>query len=418
MAAVTLLQQMGARAKQAAAILGAAGTVQKNAALEALALALEQQAPELERVNAQDVSTALGEGLSQAMADRLRLDRARVLEIAAAVREILRTEDPVGRVLGGDTRPNGLQIVKISVPLGVVGVIYEARPNVTVDAAALCLKSGNACILRGGREAIGTNRALAELMRGAVEQAGLPADCVQLVPDTSRESAKELMELSGYLDVLIPRGGAGLIRAVVEQAKVPVIETGTGNCHIFVDESADEAMALDILINAKTQRPSVCNAAETLLVHTAAAGHFLPKAAAALRERHVEVRACERALPLMEGAVPATEQDYEMEFNDLILAVRVVDSLGEALSHIADYGTRHSECIVTKDYGNGRRFLQSVDAAAVYINASTRFTDGGAFGFGAELGISTQKLHARGPMGLREMTTCKYLVTGNGQIRE
>ena len=415
---MTQMQKMGARAKAAARVLNTAGTAQKNAALRLIEMALEEHAAELAAVNEGDVAAALADGLSQSMADRLRLGAERVAAVADAVGDVARAEDPVGRVLGGDTRPNGLRVVKTSVPLGVVGVIFEARPNVTVDAAALCLKSGNACILRGGKEAIGTNKALVALMRAALAKAKLPEDCIQLVEDTSRKSARELMELTGYLDVLVPRGGAGLIKTVVERAKVPVIETGTGNCHVYVDETADMKMALAILMNGKTQRPSVCNAVETLLVHAGAAAEFLPLAAQELTAAGVELRCCARSQPLMPGAALATQEDYETEFNDLILAVRVVDSLDEAITHIDTFGTRHSECIVTSSYENAQRFLREVDAAAVYANASTRFTDGAEFGYGAELGISTQKLHARGPMGLREMTTCKYIVTGDGQIRE
>lgn len=415
---MTQMQCMGEQAKAAARVLGTADTALKNKVLLQMAQTLREHVEVISSANAKDVATALAEGLSQPMADRLRLGAERILAVADAVTEIARAEDPVGRVLGGDTRPNGLRIVKMSVPLGVVGVIYEARPNVTVDAAVLCLKSGNACILRGGREAIGTNKVLVQLLRAVLTKAKLPEDCIQLVEDTSRESARELMELTGYLDVLVPRGGAGLIKSVVENAKVPVIETGTGNCHVYVDESAEPAMALAILGNAKTQRPSVCNAAETLLVHKNAAQAFLPLAAQELAALGVELRCCERSLPLMQGAKAATEEDYATEFDDLILAVRVVDSLDEAIAHINKYGTQHSECIVTRSYESSQRFVREVDAAAVYANASTRFTDGAEFGFGAELGISTQKLHARGPMGLREMTTCKYIVTGDGQIRE
>ena len=414
---MTEMQRLGERAREAAYRLGAASAGQKNDALEAIAGALHCRAAEIIEANAADLAAARENGMSQSMIDRLSLDEKRIAGIVDAVRQVAALDDPVGEVLGGATRPNGIRIVKTRVPLGVVGIIFEARPNVTVDAAALCLKSGNACILRGGKEAIRSNNALAGVMRDAVAQAGLPADCIQLVEDTSRESANQMMKLSGYLDVLIPRGGAGLIRAVVENSTVPVIETGTGNCHVFVDASADLDMAVEIIVNAKAQRPSVCNAAETLLVHREIAGRFLPAAARALAEKNVRLLGCDRTCAILEGVAPATEEDYATEFLDYILAVRVVDSVDEAIEHINRYGTRHSECIVTSDYANSQRFLQRVDAAAVYVNASTRFTDGGEFGLGAEIGISTQKLHARGPMGLREMTTYKYLIYGEGQIR-
>ncbi len=414
---MTEMQRLGERAREAAYQLGAASAGQKNEALELIAGALCRRAAEIIEANAADLVAARENGMSQSMIDRLSLDEKRIAGIVDAVRQVAALDDPIGEVLGGATRPNGIRIVKTRVPLGVVGIIFEARPNVTVDAAALCLKSGNACILRGGKEAIRSNTALARVMRDAVAQAGLPADCIQLVEDTSRESANQMMKLSGYLDVLIPRGGAGLIRAVVENSTVPVIETGTGNCHVFVDASADLDMAVKIIVNAKAQRPSVCNAAETLLVHREIAERFLPAAARALAEKNVRLLGCGRTCAILEGVAPATEEDYATEFLDYILAVRVVDGVDEAIEHINRYGTRHSECIVTSDYANSQRFLQLVDAAAVYVNASTRFTDGGEFGLGAEIGISTQKLHARGPMGLREMTTYKYLIYGEGQIR-
>ena len=337
--------------------------------------------------------------------------------MAEGIRQIVAAPDPVGRALWGETRPNGLRIQKVSVPLGVIAVIFEARPNVTADAAALCLKSGNAVILRGGKEAINSNRAISNCLRLAIESAGLSADCVQLVQDTSRESARELMRANGLLDVLIPRGGAGLIKAVVEESSVPVLETGEGVCHTYVDAAADLPMALDIAENAKCSRPSVCNAMETLLVHESVAPAFLPGLAERLAKYPVELR-CDAASLALCGGVPATEEDWSNEYGELILNIKVVGSMDEALAHIARYGTKHSECIVTGDYAAAQKFLQAVDAAAVYANASTRFTDGGEFGLGAEIGIvARQKLHARGPVGLRALTSYKYVIYGDGQVR-
>ena len=356
--------------------------------------------------------------MSASLLDRLSLTPKRLNAIAQSVQEVTALPDPVGKVIGGGTNPNGLRIEKVSVPLGVVGMIFEARPNVVVDAAVLCLKSSNASILRGGKEAICTSSALEQAMRKALESVQLPADCIQLVKDTSRNSALEMMKLNGYIDVLIPRGGAGLIRSVVENATVPVIETGTGNCHVYVDNSCDIEMACQIVDNAKTSRPSVCNAIENVLVHRGIASSFLPLMKKALDARHVELRGCPETVRILGGCVTtASEEDYDTEFLDYILAVKVVNSLEEAIQHINTHGTRHSECIVTRDYANSRKFVCEVDAAAVYVNASTRFTDGGEFGLGAEIGISTQKLHARGPMGLNELTSYKYIVEGNGQIR-
>ena len=338
--------------------------------------------------------------------------------MADGVSEVASLADPVGRVLDGRTLKNGLQIEKVTVPMGVIGIIFEARPNVTSDAAALCLKAGSAVILRGGKEAINSNKAIAEIMRDAIEGAGLPRDCVSLVEDTTRQSATELMQLSDYLDVLIPRGGAGLIKSVVENAKVPVIETGVGNCHVYVDKSADVDMAKSIIFNAKTSRPSVCNAIETVIVHKDIAEKALPEIKAELDKMNVEIRGCERTKAILgDSVVPATENDYAVEFLDYILAVKVVDSLDDALAHIAKYSTGHSESIITSDYESANKFTACVDSAAVYVNASTRFTDGGEFGLGAEIGISTQKLHARGPMGLNELTSSKFIIRGNGQIR-
>ena len=355
--------------------------------------------------------------MSQALLDRLALSESRIQDMAQAVKEVAKASDPVGKVLSGGVLANGLKIEKVTVPLGVIGIIYEARPNVTSDAAALCLKAGNTVILRGGKEAFRSNQAVTRVLREALEERGLPADCVQLVEDTSRQSAQELMALTDYLDVLIPRGGAGLIRSVKENARVPVIETGVGNCHVYVDDSAQVDMAADIVFNAKTSRPSVCNAMETLLVHKDIAEKALPLIQARLDEKQVELRGCERTRAILPGIRAAGEEDWETEYLDYILAVRVVDSLDQALEHIARYSTGHSECIVTENYSHAQRFLNEVDSAAVYVNASTRFTDGGQFGLGAEIGISTQKLHARGPMGLEQLTSYKFLIQGSGQVR-
>lgn len=411
------IDQMGQRAKVASRVLACATSKQKDEALLAIANALVANADQIIQANEKDLQIAKEQQMSLSMQDRLTLTTERIQNIASSVEHIISLEDPVGKVDTGTKRPNGLMIYKCRVPLGVVGMIYEARPNVTADAAVLCLKSGNACILRGGKEAMYSNRTIAQVMRNAIEKVGLPADCIQLVEDTSRESANEMMRCR-YLDVLIPRGGAGLIRAVVEHASVPVIETGSGNCHVYVDESADLQMAVSIVNNAKTSRPSVCNACETLLVHENIAETFLPMVKKALDEHHVQLRGCNATKRILgDTVILATEEDYATEFIDYILAVRVVKNIDEAIAHIQKYSTMHSEAIVTNNYENSQKFLTSVDAAAVYVNASTRFTDGGEFGFGAEIGISTQKLHARGPMGLQELTTCKYVVYGNGQIR-
>ena len=413
---MTRLEEMGAAAKQAARKLAVAGN-QKDTALEAIAAALEAHTEEILAANREDLFAAEQNGMSRSLMDRLALNEKRIAGMADGVRQVKAQPDPVGQVLEGGVRPNGLRIEKVAVPLGVIGIIYEARPNVTADAAALCLKAGNAVILRGGKEAFRSNQAIAEVMRDAVEAAGLPRDSIQLVQDTRRASSIEMMGLTGYLDVLIPRGGAGLIRAVVENSHVPVIETGVGNCHVYVDDAADLEMAADIIFNAKTSRPSVCNAIETVLIHQAIAGEFLPKMKAKLDEKQVEIRGCEKTREILPDCVPACEEDWATEYLDYILAVKVVDSLDEAMAHIASYSSGHSECIVTENYRNAERFLSEVDAAAVYVNASTRFTDGGEFGLGAEIGISTQKLHARGPMGIRQLTSQKFVIRGNGQIR-
>ncbi len=413
---MTRLEEMGAAAKQAARVLAVAGN-QKDNALEAIAAALETHTEEILAANREDLAAAEANGMSRSLLDRLALNEKRVQGMADGVRQVKAQPDPIGQVLEGGVRPNGLRIEKVAVPLGVIGIIYEARPNVTADAAALCLKAGNAVILRGGKEAFRSNQAIAEVMQDAVESAGLPRDSIQLVQDTSRASSVEMMGLTGYLDVLIPRGGAGLIRAVVENSHVPVIETGVGNCHVYVDAAADVQMAVDIIFNAKTSRPSVCNAIETVLVHKDAAQQVLPAMKAKLDEKQVEIRGCEKTREILPGCVPACEEDWATEFLDYTLAVKVVDSLEDAMAHIARYSSGHSECIVTEDYRSAERFLSEVDAAAVYVNASTRFTDGGEFGLGAEIGISTQKLHARGPMGIRQLTSQKFVIRGSGQIR-
>ncbi|WBY65085.1 MAG: Gamma-glutamyl phosphate reductase [Thermocaproicibacter melissae] len=414
---MTDLTELGKKAKQASRALASAGP-KKDAALLAAADGLEREAAKILAANREDLEAARAAGMTDALLDRLALNEARIKGMADGLRSVANQTDPVGEVVSGITRPNGLRIEKVRVPLGVIGIIYEARPNVTADAAAICIKAGSAVILRGGKEALRTNTATEAVLRSAMEQAGLPADCVQLVHDTSHDSAKAMMEMTEYLDVLIPRGGKNLIRTVTENARVPVIETGWGNCHIYVDESADTEMAAEIVFNAKTSRPSVCNAAESLLVHSAAAERVLPAIKKRLDEKNVELRGCERTRAILgSSVVPATEEDYATEYLDYILSVKVVDSLDEAIAHIAKYSSGHSECIVTESYENARRFTQEVDSAAVYVNASTRFTDGGEFGLGAEIGISTQKLHARGPMGARELTTTKFIVTGSGQVR-
>lgn len=414
---MTQLEIMGAKAKEASRFLMTAGS-KKDEALNAIAKALRENADKIIKANDIDIENGKNAGLTKSLLDRLKLTEERINGMADGVSEVASLADPVGRVLDGRTLKNGLQIEKVTVPMGVIGIIFEARPNVTSDAAALCLKAGSAVILRGGKEAINSNKAIAEIMRDAINGAGLPRACVSLVEDTTRQSATELMQLSDYLDVLIPRGGAGLIKSVVENAKVPVIETGVGNCHVYVDKSADVDMAKSIIFNAKTSRPSVCNAIETVLVHKDIAEKALPEIKAELDKMNVEIRGCERTRAILgDSVVPATENDYAIEFLDYILAVKVVDSLDDALAHIAKYSTGHSESIITSDYESANKFTACVDSAAVYVNASTRFTDGGEFGLGAEIGISTQKLHARGPMGLNELTSSKFIIRGNGQIR-
>ena len=414
---MTVLEQMGQNAKEAARVLSVAGE-KKNTALKKIAAALLENSESIRTENDKDIENGKAVGLTKSLLDRLRLTPERVEGMANGVLEVASLPDPIGTVLSGNTLKNGLEVTKVRVPLGVIGIIFEARPNVTADAAALCLKSGNAVILRGGKEAINSNRRIAQVMRDAIKEAGLPQDCIQLVKDTTRQSSVEMMGLTDYLDVLIPRGGAGLIKAVVENAHVPVIETGVGNCHVYVDKTADLEMAANIIYNAKTSRPSVCNAIETILVHKDIAEKALPKIKARLDEKQVELRGCERTRRILgDSVVPATEDDWYKEYLDFILAVKVVDSMDEAIDHIAKYSSGHSECIVTSDYRASREFTARVDSAAVYVNSSTRFTDGGEFGLGAEIGISTQKLHARGPMGLNELTSMKYIIKGDGQIR-
>jgi len=407
----------GRLAREAARKLGLMPAEAKNKALLAMAAAVEEQERDILAANQIDMENARGKGMSGALLDRLLLNSQRVKGMANALREVAILPDPVGEVVRMWTRPNGLQIGQIRVPLGVVGMIYEARPNVTVDAAALCLKTGNAVILRGGSEALQSNLAIIKALGQAVAGSKLPEGSFQLIETAEREAITIMFEMRDFLDVLIPRGGAGLIQAVVNNSRVPVIETGVGNCHIFIDESANPQMAEEIVVNAKTQRPGVCNAVETLLVHKREAEKILPGLGRRLVELGVEIRGCRLTQELLPEAKPATEEDWETEYLALVLAVKVVESLEEALNHISRYGTKHSEAIVTSDYQRARRFLQEVDAAAVYVNASTRFTDGGEYGLGAEIGISTQKLHARGPMGLETLTSIKYIVYGDGQIR-
>lgn len=408
--------QLGKNAKSAQLTLADASTDLKNKALTAISAALIEKKQEIIDANAIDLANGKANGMSESLLDRLALSESRIKDIANSVLEIVALPDPVGVVKNGSTRPNGLNIEKVAVPMGTIAVIYEARPNVTIDAAALCLKSGNTVILRGGKEAINSNIATANIMRNAIESVGLDKNCIQLVEDTSRETANALMKLNGYIDVLIPRGGAGLINSVVQNATVPVIETGVGNCHIYVDKSADIEMAVNIIFNAKTSRPSVCNAAESLVIHKEIAGEALPAIKAKLDEKNVQLCGDEYASSIID-ITPATEEDWGKEYLDFKMSIKTVESVDEAIVHINTYSTGHSEAIITSDYNSAQKFTKLVNSSAVYVNASTRFTDGGQFGFGAEIGISTQKLHARGPIGLPELTTTKFVIRGNGQIR-
>ena len=411
------LEEIGSRAKEVSRVLNNLGSTPKNEGLKAVAQALLDGKDKILEANQKDVQAALAKGMNPGLVDRLSLNDARIQAMAEGLLQVASLDDPVGEVISMKPRPNGLLIGQKRVPLGVIGMIYEARPNVTADAFGLCFKSGNAVILKGGSDALESNKAIVVQIREGLRSARLPEDAVQLIESTDREVTRQFMRLNDYLDVLIPRGSAGLIRSVVENSTVPVIETGTGNCHIFVDESADLDMALNIIFNAKTQRIGVCNACESLVVHRAVAEEFLPLLKARLDEKQVEIRADKEACALVDGFVPATEEDWGTEYLDYILSLKLVDSIDEAIAHINRYNTKHSEAIITSDYANAQRFLNEIDAAAVYVNASTRFTDGFEFGFGAEIGISTQKLHARGPMGLKELSTTKYIIYGNGQVR-
>ena len=419
------LLEIGKQAKEAALKIANLGTNEKNSALCAVADALEEAAQEIIRANGLDLENGRNNGMPGGLLDRLMLNETRIRQMADGLRQVASLPDPIGEVISMKKRPNGLMIGQKRVPLGVVGMIYEARPNVTVDAFGLCFKTGNAVILKGGSDAIHSNIAIVSVIQDVLRRLGLPEGTAALIEDTSRETTAAFMKMNGYVDVLIPRGGAGLIQAVVTQATVPVIETGTGNCHIYVDETADFDMAVNIIINAKTQRISVCNACESLLIHEKIADAFLPELARALQEKNVELRGDERSLQAVsrDGELkrellrPATEEDWGTEYLDYIVSVKTVSSVDEAIAHINRYNTGHSEAIITKDYANAQKFLDEVDAACVYVNASTRFSDGCEFGFGAEIGISTQKLHARGPMGLPALTSTKYIIYGNGQVR-
>lgn len=412
------INDIGMKAKKASRKLALLSTLEKNNILQKAADILEKNAGYIIEQNKIDIKNAEDAGMKTTLIDRLSLNESRIKGMAQGMRDVAKLDDPVGSVDSMWKRPNGLQIGQKRVPLGVIGIIYEARPNVTSDAASLCIKSGNSVILRGGKEAINSNKAVVKMIKEALRESGIDENSVQLVEDTSRESANEMMRLDKYIDVLIPRGGAGLIQAVKKNSTVPVIETGVGNCHIYVDKDADFDMACDIVINAKCSRPSVCNAAESLLIHKDIADKFVPMICSKLRDNNVEIRGCSKVQSLFNDVVPADEEDWGKEYLDYIMSVKVIDSIEEAIDHIDKYSTNHSEAIVTNNYNNAQKFLNEVDSAAVYVNASTRFTDGGEMGFGAEIGISTQKLHARGPMGLKQLTTIKYIVYGDGQIRK
>ncbi len=412
------LTEIGESAKIAKRALAKLTTGEKNQLLLKAADALKDNYEEILKANEIDLENGKKAGLKDSIMDRLALSKDRIYAMADGLSQIAKLPDPIGEVINMKALPNGLTVGQKRVPMGVIGIIYEARPNVTSDAFGLCLKAGSAVILRGGKEAINSNKATISVFKRAINEMGIDENIVQLIEDTSRETATAMMKMNGYIDVLIPRGGAGLIQSVVKNSAVPVIETGVGNCHVFVDESADIEKAVNIIVNAKAQRPGVCNAAETLIVHKNIAEEFLPKAIKALREKNVEIRGDKAVKAIVNDVVDATDEDWATEYLDYILAVKVVNDIDEAIEHITRYSTGHSECIVSENYTNTQRFLQEIDSAAVYVNASTRFTDGNEFGFGAEIGISTQKLHARGPMGLKELTTTKYLIYGNGQIRE
>ncbi len=413
------LNEIGIKAKEAAVYLNKLSVNKKNEGLFAVAKALisDDNISYILTANETDIKAAEAAGMKPALIDRLSLNKERIYAMSEGLEQIAGLTDPVGEVTNMTIRPNGLRIGEKRVPLGVIGIIYESRPNVTADAFGLCFKTGNAVILRGGSDAINSNKAIVEVIKKALKNADITEDCINLIEDTSRATATEFMRLNRYVDVLIPRGGAGLIQSVVNNATIPVIETGTGNCHIYIDETADTDMAASIVFNAKTQRLGVCNACESLVIHSGALERVLPVLSAKLGEKNVELRMDERALAIIGDAVPATEDDWGTEYLDSIISVKTVDSIDEAIAHINRYNTGHSEAIITNDYNNSQKFLDEIDAAAVYVNASTRFTDGFEFGFGAEIGISTQKLHARGPMGLRALTTTKYIIYGNGQIR-
>ena len=415
---MTTIEELGRRAKQASRHMNRMGTTQKNQILALAAQALVDEQEEILKANAMDIEAARKKNMPEPMVDRLVLSESRIAGMAEGLTQLIALEDPIGEIISSTVRPNGLEICKKRVPIGVIGIIYESRPNVTADAFGLCFKTNNTVILKGGSDAIHSNMAITKVLRKAIAAGGGCEDALLLVEDTSRETAKAMMRLNQYIDVLIPRGGAGLIRTVVENSTVPVIETGTGNCHVYVDASADIDMAVKIILNAKTQRTGVCNACESLLVHENVKEKLLPVLAEKLKEKHVEMRADKESKELMPGAVSATDEDWGTEYLDYILSIKVVHNVEEAIAHINQYNTGHSEAIITENYTNAQKFLDEVDAAAVYVNASTRFTDGFEFGYGAEIGISTQKLHARGPMGLLALTTTKYIIYGNGQIRQ
>lgn len=414
---MSYLEEIGIKAREAASFMNRIGITKKNEGLLAAANALRVHADELKAANDIDVTTAIENGMKESLVDRLRLTKERIEGMATGLEQIVGLEDPIGEMISMKTRPNGLQIGQKRVPLGVVGIIYESRPNVTADAFGLCFKTGNAVILRGGSDAIHSNKAIVNVIQSALKESGFCEYAIQLLEKTDRETAREFMRLNQYVDVLIPRGGAGLIKTVVENSTIPVIETGTGNCHVYVDEYADIEMALDIIENAKTQRYGVCNACESLVIHRNIAREIIPLISKRLALKQVEIRGDEEACGICKDLVPATQEDWGMEYLDAIISLRIVNDIDEAIAHINRYNTKHSESIITKDYANSMKFLNEIDAAAVYVNASTRFTDGVEFGFGAEIGISTQKLHARGPMGLLALTTTKYVIMGNGQIR-